>query len=252
MSTLFKRALALGAMAVLLTACGGNNDDDAGNHNGNNSGIQSPPVLPPAGTGVTVNAAAAWRQYLTTPQRWDISGSQGGSNFVLSLLLTPTGQTTFPATGQVAQTTTESLRLNFAGVASANTDGVLFYTNDSLIGVIGGSGANATCAVVRTPFTPLPTSGVVGANGTIVSLDNFNGCSSTAQRVGSVTLSWSIEQDLAVTLFCLTTARTDAAGVTSGTQTTTCIQSNAQGQLGSSARLVLRRPDGSVISGKNY
>ncbi|MFL6708621.1 MAG: hypothetical protein ACJ8HI_10490 [Massilia sp.] len=251
MSKLIKSALAFSAMAVLLTACGGNNDGDNAGTNGGNNGIQSPPVLPPASTGVTVDVAAAWRQYLGTPRRWDISGNQGGSNFILSLVLTPGGQTTFPATGQVAQTTTESLRLSFAGLASANTDGTLFYTNDSLIGILGGSGANATCAVVRTPFSALPTSGAVGANGTVVSLDNLNGCSSTAQRVGSVTLNWSIEQDLAVTLFCLTTIRADAAGATAGSQTA-CVQSNAQGQLGSSARLTLRRPDGSVISGKNY
>jgi hypothetical protein len=200
---------------------------------------------------VTVDVAAAWRHYLSTPRRWDISGSQNGNAFTLSLVLTPSGQLTFPATGQVAQTTTESLRLNFAGVASANTDGTLFHTNDSLIGIVGGSGANATCAVVRTPFAALPNNGVVGANGTIVTLDNLNGCTSTAQRVGSVTLNWSIEQDLAVTLFCLTTLRQDTGGATTGSQTA-CLQTSNAGELGSSARITFRRPDGSVITGKNY
>jgi|GEM_PF-3531415 len=245
MSEPIRRALALSAMAVLLSACGGKDK-----HN-NNGGIESPPVLPPASTGVTVDAAAAWHDYLSTPRRWDISGSQNGNAFTLSLVLTPSGQITFPATGQVAQTTTESLRLNFAGVATASTDGTLFYTNDSLIGIVGGSGANATCAVVRTPFTPLPTNGTVGARGTIVTLDNLNGCTSTAQRVGSITLSWSIEQDLAVTLFCLTTLRQDSGGATTGSQTA-CLQSSNAGELGSSARITFRRPDGSVITGKNY
>lgn len=246
MSAPIRHALSCSAMAVLLSACGGNDD-----HNHDNGGIQSPPVLPPASTGVTVDVAAAWRQYLSTPRRWDISGSQNGNAFTLSLVLTPSGQITFPATGQVAQTTTESLRLNFAGVATANTDGTLFYTNDSLIGIVGGSGANATCAVVRTPFSGLPGNATVGASGTIVTLDNLNGCSSTAQRVGSVTLNWSIDQDLAVTLFCLTTLRQDTSGATTGSQTA-CLQTSNAGELGSSARITFRRPDGSVITGKNY
>jgi hypothetical protein len=247
-----KGALTVSAMALLLTACGGNNDDDQSNGNNNNgSGIQSPPAVPPASTGVTVDVAAAWRQYLTTARRWEIAGNQNGSAFNLALVVTPSSQTTFPGNGQVAQSTTESLRLTFAGTATANTDGTLFYNNDSLIGILGGSGPNATCAIVRTPSGALPTSGAVGANGTIVTLDNFNACGTNAQRIGSVTLNWSIQQDLAVTLFCLTTIRQDTTGGTVGSQTA-CVQSTAQGQLGGGARLTVRRPDGTEITGRNY
>lgn len=249
-----KRALAFSAMALLVTACGGRNDDDElsnNNSNNNGSGIQSPPVTPPASTGVTVDVAAAWRQYLSTARRWDISGNQNGSAFNLALVVTPSAQTTFPGNGQVAQTTTESLRLTFAGVANANVDGTLFYNNDSLIGIVGGSGANASCAVVRTPFAGLPSNATVGSTGTVVTLDNFNACTTNAQRVGSINLTWSVQQDLAVTLFCLTTVRLDQTGTTTNSQTA-CVQSNAQGQLGAGARLTLRRPDGTEITGKNY
>jgi hypothetical protein len=250
MSTI-KRALTFSAMALLLSACGGRNDDDQSNNNNKGSGIQSPPVTPPASTGVTVDVAAAWRQYLTMPRRWDIAGNQNGNAFNLSLVVTPGSQTAFPGNGQVAQTTTESLRLTFAGVASANVDGTLFYNNDSLIGILGGSGANATCAVVRTPVSGLPTSAPAGSTGTLVTLDNFNACATNAQRVGSVNLTWSVQQDLAVTLFCLTTVRLDTGGTTTSSQTA-CVQSDTQGQLGGGARLTLRRPDGTEITGKNY
>ena len=244
MFVLFKRALAC-ATALLLTACGG------GSVSFNSGGIQSPPLLPPAGTGVTVNTAAAWHQYLSTSQRWEVAGQQNGNAFNLALVLTPGATSIFPYNGQLAQTTTQSLRLTFAGVATANTDGTLFYTNDSLIGVVGGSGSNATCAVIRTPFTPLPNSSTVGAGGTIISFDSLGGCAPNAARVGSVTLNWSVEQDLAVTLFCLTTVRQDLAGLPAGTETA-CVQTTAQGDLGGGARLTLRRADGTVISGKNY
>lgn len=240
-----RRALACSAVGLSLSACGG------GSVSFNSGGIQSPPLLPPAATGVTVNTAAAWHQYLSTPQRWDIAGQQNGNAFTLALVLAPGAISSFPYNGQLAQTTTQSLRLTVAGVATANTDGTLFHTNDSLIGIVGGSGANASCAVIRTPFAPLPASGTVGAGGTIVSFDSLGGCTPNAARVGSVTLNWSIEQDLAVTLFCLTTLRQDAAGLPAGTETA-CVQTTAQGELGGGARLTLRRADGTVISGKNY
>lgn len=245
-----KAALTISAMAVLLAACGGNDDDNKSN-GGNGNGIQTPPVLPPASTGVSVDVAAAWRQYLSTPRTWEIGGSQNGNAFSLALVLTPSGQTTFPGNGQLAQSTTETLRLTFAGNAAVNTEGRLFYNDSGLIGIVGGTGPNATCAIVRAPASQLPSSGVVGANGTIVTLDNFNACGTNAQRVGSVTLNWSVQQDLAVTLFCLTTIRQDTNGATVGSQTA-CVQSTANGQLGGSARLTLRRPDGTEIAGKNY
>jgi hypothetical protein len=240
-----RRVLACGAMGLSLTACGG------GSVSFNSGGIQSPPILPPAGTGVTVDTAAAWHQYLSTPQRWDIAGQQNGNAFTLALVLTPGAISSFPYNGQLAQTTAQSLRLTVGGVATANTDGILFSTNDSLIGIVGGNGASASCAVVRTPFTPLPASSVVGAGGTMVSFDTLAGCTPNAARVGSITLNWSIEQDLAVTLFCLTTLRQDAAGLPAGSETA-CVQTTAQGDLGGGARLTLRRADGTVISGKNY
>jgi len=240
-----RRPFLFTAMAMALAACGGSDDNNPGNAN---SGIQSPPILPPASTGVTVDAAAAWRQYLTTPRRWQVSGQQNANAFTLALVLTPGPVSTFPYNGQLAQTTTESLRLSFAGVANADVDGTLFYTNDSLIGIVGGG---TRCAVIRTPFTPLPNNSSVGGKGTIVSLDSLDGCTPTAARVGTVTLTWSIEQDLAVTLFCLTTLRQDPSGIPVGTETA-CVQSNAAGELGGGARLTLRRADGTEISGKNY
>lgn len=238
-----KRALACSAAVLLSTACGGGNGQS-------NNGIQSPPVLPPASTGVTVNAAAAWLQYLSTPRRWDIAGQQNGNAYNLALVLTPGPVSTFPYSGQLASTTTQSLRLTFGGIATADTDGILYYTGDGLIGIVGG-GATPRCAVIRTPFTPLPNNSRVGDGGTIVSLDSLAGCAPNADRVGTVTLTWSIEQDLAVTLFCLTTVRQDPAGVPTGSETA-CVQSDAAGELAGGARLSLRRPDGTAISGKNY
>lgn len=229
-------------LMLLLSACGGSD---------NPPGIQSPPVLPPAGTGVKVDVAAAWQQYLSTPRQWQVSGSQNNDAFTLTLVLTPGPLSSFPLNGQLAQTTTESLRLNVAGIVSADTEGTLFYDSNSLIGIVGGSGPGATCAVVRTPFAPLPTDAAAGTGGTIVALDNFDGCSNSAAKVGSLTLDWSVEQDLAVTLFCLTGVRQDNAGAITGTQTS-CVQTTRQGELAGGARLSLRRADGSTISAKNY
>lgn len=244
MATLSGTALLCGAL-LLLSACGGT---DIRFQSG---GIQSPPILEPAGTGVRINAAAAWHSYLTAPQRWQVAGSSNGNAFTLALVLTPGPIAVFPLNGQLAQSTTESLRLNFAGVLTADTDGTLFYSNDNLIG-IGGPGNS--CAIVRTPMpavSPLPGNAAVGDAGTIVTLDNFDGCASNAMRVGSVSLRWSVEQDLAVTLLCLSTLRQDLGGSTVSAQTA-CVQSTAQGELGGGARLSLRRPDGSVISAKKY
>ncbi|WP_426193804.1 hypothetical protein [Massilia sp. DWR3-1-1] len=243
-----EHALTGSALMLLLAACGGS---DRFSVQVNPGGIESPPFLPPASTGVTVDTAAAWRHYLGTAQRWEVAGQQNGNAFSLALTLTPGPISIFPYNGQLAQTSTESLRLRFAGVASVDTDATLYYSNGSLIGIVGGSGASARCAVIRTPFTALPTNSRVGDSGTIVSLARLAACTPDAQQIGSVTLRWSIEQDLAVTLFCLTSLQQAPQGTPAGAQTA-CMQTTAQGELGGSARLSVRRPDGSEVSGKNY
>ena len=105
--------------------------------------------------------------------------------------------------------------------------------------------------MIRTPFTALPANSRVGDSGTIVTLTRLGGCTPNAQPIGSLTLRWSIEQDLAATLFCLSSLQHDATGAPAGAQTA-CVQTTAQGELGDSARLSVRRPDGSEVSGKNY
>lgn len=237
-----------GVLAVLLVACGGGSTYFSFSSGGP---IQSPPLLPPAGTGVTVDAAAAWRHYLGSAQRWQVTGRQNGNVFSFSVALAPGPPRVFPYNGTVALTTSETWRLRLAGAANADTEGVLYYNGDSLVGIVGTSAGSAPCAVIRTPFISLPARARVGDAGTIVSLDRLDACTPSATRIGSTILTWAVEQDLAVTLFCVGSVRQDVAGVPEGAQTA-CVRSNAAGELGDGARLSIRRADGTLITGKNY
>lgn len=240
------------AVILLLGACGGTDWRLQIGYHGN--GIESPPYLPPAGTGVTVDVAAAWRHYLGAQRRWEISGVQNGSAFTLALERRAGPDRFFPDSAQLLQTTGEALRLRVDGVASDEVDNTLYYQNDSLIGIVfnAGNGAGPTrCAVTRTLSPPLRGIAKVGDSGIVALFDSLNDCKPGATPVGTVELRWSIRQDLAVTLFCLTTLGYDGAAALAAAHTG-CVQTTATGELGDGARLSLRRPDGSDIGGKNY
>lgn len=237
------------AALALQSACGGSDWRLQIGYGG--SGIASPPYLPPAGTGVTVDVAAAWRHYLEAQRYWDTSGQRSGSPFTLTLARTQGPDRLFPYNGQLLQSSGDTLRLRLAGVASDAIERTLYFNKDSLIGITEDPGGAVRCAVNRTPLPPLPGLARVGDSGILAILDRFDNCEDGAAVVGTVELRWAIRQDLAVTLFCLTTLDQRGAAVLEATHTV-CLQTSAAGELGDGARLSLQRADGSDISGKNY
>lgn len=248
MPKLFKFLLVCAALA-LQSACGGSDWRLQIGYRG--SGIESPPYLPPAGTGVTVDVAAAWRHYLEAQRMWETSGQTSGNPFTLALVRAPGPDRLFPYNGQLLQSSGDALRLRLAGAASDQIDRTLYFTKDSLLGITDNQGGAVRCAATRTPPPPLPGLARVGDSGIVVALDRFDDCQPGAAVVGTVELRWAIRQDLAVTLFCLTTLGQRGTGALTATHTV-CLQTSATGELGDGARLSLRRADGSDISAKNY
>lgn len=220
-------------VAVLLAACGGGGGGD----------IAPPPAA------ATINVAAAWRDYVTGSHSWVMAGKDiAGHTVQLSVDLRPGASANFPLTNATGLTIDQTLRLTVDGNTVLSTEGTLFFTAASLLGVASKDGA---CAGVRTAMTALPGASAVGAAGTMFVLDGYAGCAVTGQRLGTSTFSWSVQQDQGLIMFCITSRNQGADGADLGGEVD-CIEANADGMLGAKAKFTITRADGNSVSGKNY
>lgn len=238
MTNLARYALPIVTLAALLAACGGGG-----------SGIQPPPVVAPAPTVAGVNVAAAWRDYVSVAHTWTMRGKTTDARaFELSVVMKPGASGTFALTGASGQTIDQSIRFAMDGANTVTSDGTLFVNGGAMIGV---STTNGACFGVRGAMPALPTSGAVGAYGTMFVLDGYAGCTSSGQKLGSTTYTWSIENDGALTMFCITSRQEDGNAAYIGTEVD-CVEANPDGTLGTKAKFTITQPNGNSITGRNF
>jgi hypothetical protein len=236
MSTLSRCALPIVALA-LLAACGGG------------GAAPSPPVISTTPVTASVDVAGAWRNYVTAPHSWTMRG-QGTDKraFDLTVVMKPGASAPFPMTGSTGQTIAQSLRFGIEGANTVSSDGTLFFTNDTMIGIATTDGA---CAGARGAMPVLPAAAAVGGSGPLFVLEGYAGCTISGQKLGTTTFKWSIEKDAALTMFCITSQQQGADGASIGTEVD-CMEASADGTLGSKAKFTITRPDGNSITGRNY
>jgi hypothetical protein len=240
MSNLSRCALPIAALA-LLAACGGGGGGD--------SAAPLPPVISPAPVTASVDVAGAWHDYVTAPHSWTMRG-QGTDKraFDLTVVMKPGASATFPMTGSTGQTIAQSLRFTIDGANTVSSDGTLYFTNQTMIGVATTDGA---CAGARGAMPVLPSAASVGESGAMFVLEGYAGCTISGQKLGTTKFLWSIEKDAALTMFCITSQQQDANGASIGTEVD-CMEANPNGTLGSKAKFTITRPDGNSITGRNY
>lgn len=241
MKYLTRIALPIVTFAALLAACGGG---------GGGSGALPPPVIAP-GPVVTggVDVGAAWRDYLGVAHTWTMRGQTSDSRaFELSVIMKPGANRSFTLTGTSGQTIDQSIRFTVAGANTVSSDGTLFFNSAAIIGV---STTNGACFGLRGAMPTLPGASAVGSNGAMFTLDGNAGCSTGGQKLGTTTYHWSIENDGALTLFCLTSRQEDASTAFIGSDAF-CFEASPTGTLGAKAKFTITRSDGSSTSGKNF
>jgi hypothetical protein len=241
MTTLAKWTLPIAAFSAVLAACGGGGGGTSG-------GATIPPVISPGPVVTTIDAGAAWHEYVTAAHTWKMPGKGAdGRAYELAVEMKPGGSVPFPLTGSAGQTTEQSVRFTIDGATNATT-GTLFFTNDTFIGIASTDGA---CAPARGAMSALPAAAAVGQQGPLFVLEGYAGCKITGQRLGTTTFKWSIEADGALNMFCITSQQQNAEGANIGAEVD-CIEAAANGALGSKAKFTITRPDGQSITGRNY
>lgn len=242
MTTLSKCALPIAALAALLAACGG----------GGGGGTPPPVIAPepvPEPVTATIDVAAAWRNYVTAPHTWAMRGKGTDARaYELTIEMKPGASDKFPMTGSTGQTTAQSLRFTVDGANTVSSDGTLYFTNATMIGVATTDGA---CAGARGAMSPLPGATAPGASGPMFVLDGYAGCSVLGQKLGTTAYKWSVQTDGALTMFCITLEQENGEGTPIGNEVD-CIEASADGTLGNRAKFTMTRPDGNAITGRNY
>ena len=230
-------------LAALLAACGGGGGASGG-------GSAPPPVIAPGPVvtgGVDINAA--WRDYLGAPHTWAMSGKTPDARaFDLSVIMKPGANRSFALTGASGQTIDQSIRFTIAGANPVSSDGTLYFNGASMVGV---STTNGACFGLRGTMPALPGASAVGTSGAMFVLDGNAGCTPNGQKLGTSTYNWSVENDGALTMFCLTTRQENASATPIGSDAY-CFEASPAGTLGAKAKFTITRPDGSTITGRNF
>lgn len=229
-----KRHLAGGALAALclgLAACGGGGGD---------SGTPAQPT--------TVNAAAAWRNLMTLPHSWSLSGTgSDGNAYQFSITIATAGTEAFPVTGVSANKVNFTSVIAQGGVTIAS--GLVENYLDADLRVVGarttGAGIATTCDIA-TSSSLLPSSATVGASGALDEMNDLPDCSSTSASTGTTVDTWEIQQNDGIVYFCVKSVDQDLDVQPTVETETDCIQVDADGNLGTRAIVTLTSPDLSI------
>jgi hypothetical protein len=221
MMTSLRRAAACACLGSL-AACGGGGSD-AG--------------APPAAT--TINAAAAWQNLLTSGHSWTVSGTgSDGNSYEFAITVTPSGAATFPVSGATTSLSSAALSIKQNGTLVASGVSETYF--DSTLHTVGYRNVESTattCELAVSPGVP-PTVAAIGASGPIDQTTQLDGCSATSTATGSGTDTWSVEASGGITYFCTNSSEQDASS-SSATTEADCFEVDADGTLGSKARVTI-------------
>ena len=222
--------------ALLLTACGGGGGGDATS--------ATPSVT-------STDARAAWRSLLSATRVFSASGTgSDNANYQIAITAQPVGATTINST-QVQQIDFSTiLNRNSASYGSSSFD--LFILNGTGIAYAYRE-ANGDCSLFSAASEPQATPAVIGQSGTLYSGTVAVGCSTIngvpVVTSGTITGTWSIQSEGAVTFFCVDSKRQEFVT----TNQISCVEvSNAAGALATRVRISLVEDGVTTLVLRNY
>ena len=194
-----------------------------------------------------VDVAAALRALHSGPHSWTVTAVVGVNQYKVVFDLEPLGASTFPVTGAASVVSRQTVAYSIdAGSDLAVAD--LHFDPDTL--ALLGWVAGTSCAVTTARGT-LPSAATSGDAGLLYLLDEFDGCTATASKVGSTEMRWSLERDRGVLLFCRNATHFNAAHVQLDTEDD-CASVSGNGALGNQARIRLSTADLAPVTLRNY
>jgi hypothetical protein len=237
-----KQQVLVALATAVLSACGGGGGDSGG----------SAPPPPPAGA-TSIDAAAAWRNFITMPQAWLVGGvGNDNKGYVISITLTPGTSQVFPLNGTSYATTTANVATRIGGIDIPTTSNVSYFNPTTYV-LAGTRNTEAngtpTCSETTASTVP-PTSAAVGSSGALHTFNDRNGCLAGSTSEGTSVTTWSVESEAGITYFCLNTTARNLAGAVEATEAD-CVQAAADGTLGAKARVTLTQAGGFTLVARN-
>ncbi len=212
------------ALTALLAACGGGGGD---------------------GDTTAYNAAAAYRQLLTTAHQWSLAGTDHlGNDWTFQITTQPLAAGTFAPTGVAAGRLALTTAAAAAGMSDSATMTYYYDSAGSARNLLGIEMPDGSCAVAGL-FNAPPADATVGESGLLTTMSLHASCVPGASSLGTVDDRWSIARDGALVLFCL------SSGDGSGSGESDCLEMATDGSLGTHARVTLTMPNFRLVA-KNY
>ena len=213
-----------------LTACGGGSSETP---------APPPPPAAPASTNINAAYLAAMRQTHT----YELAGpTSAGVNVSASLSIAPGAAATY--NGISYDTTTLTTTVTVAGSPASTAVTTLWLQPASSVLVFETSSSNASCLYVSSQ-SALPVTATVGQAGPYITATRYPGCTvpgTVYVSIGTVTQTWSYTSVSGIGFACLTTSDAQALGTSTEQD---CFEvTDANGSLGSRARVTIRDLDG--------
>jgi len=219
------RVLLLAGFA-LLSACGGGGDSG-------HSGFIAPTH--------DFNAAAAWRNLLTTSATWVVAGrANDGLTYDLTISVAPASAAIFPVTNVVASRSNATIVFRQGNTILSNVLGETFFdTNHLKLGArfTDNSSGASSCDEATSASVP-PAAATIGNSGALGTADLLTGCLGDSLVAARSTSTWSLEFEAGISYFCVNSTERNLAGTVVATESD-CLEVAATGTLGTRARVTV-------------
>jgi hypothetical protein len=85
-----------------------------------------------------------------------------------------------------------------------------------------------------------PSAAKVGTSGALATLDELDGCLASSAKVGTITVTWSLEFETGTSWFCSNSTERDPSAVVLSVESD-CLQVSRDGTLGPAARITVQQ-----------
>ncbi len=199
----------------LLAGCGGGGD--------------STPV-------VSYNVQAAFKNLPAAQRSFTLGGTAtNGAALTLTWTITPVGASVFPLSNTASQRVDSSIVIRTASTELVNGSQQSHFGAAML--ALGSVRPDGSCS--QSDNLPMPTAAALNAVGKLGDSTVFATCSTSAPVINRIAGDWLLQQLGGMVFLCANTQLLDAAGTTTVSRETDCIEIAPDGTVGSHARLTL-------------
>ena len=233
------------ASALLFAACGGG---------GSSSSPEATPATTQPSTPTTAasgsyDALKAWTQLFSTARSWTVTGvGSDAKPYTLSLATEPAGTAVFPLTGVSA---TKSIFRNVLTDGSTTQNVLNEQFLDAQYRMLGSrvttDGGAPSCSKTEVVAAIPASAAPAGATGPLYAATTFGDCVVTGTALGTSYHTWSLLRENGVVYLCVASSNR-FIGEATDRLSETCVETDANGNLGAKARIKLVLPGFSVIA----